>query len=112
MFAWLCRRVFGSGLLSQRGLASLEKLDDLARSGAAAWLLAQERARLAFLAAKEQYEARGSWSDLGTLFTQFIQLHSTNAVVASLLNEHAAERLLAAGQTCRQPEAPPLRKSA
>jgi hypothetical protein len=104
----ICRK----GLASQRGVSPLSQLDCLARSGSAAWLLAQERARLDFLAAKEAYNNSGAWRDFFKMLERLLQLNATNAIVSSLLNEHAIERLLAAGQDCRKAEPTPLRKSA
>ena len=47
---------------SRRGSLYLKDMENLARAGAAGWLLSQERARLDYLAAKEAYCNSGTWS--------------------------------------------------
>jgi hypothetical protein len=106
-------RIFRGGARSRRGVAPMHNLENLARSGTAAWLLAQERARLDFLAAKEAYCSQGSWLTFVRMLRQLLQLNCTNAVVQGLLNEHAVEQLL--GQQmrgCRDQEPVVLRKTA
>jgi hypothetical protein len=110
MFLWLWRRLFRRGFASQRDYLHLTTgLEDLVRSGVAGWLLAQEKARLDYLAAKDAYEQRGSGRELDLLLERLLQLQSTNAVIQALLNEHHLEQLL------REPEstelAAPVRKS-
>src|SRR5262249_52943066 len=113
MGLWVLRLLFRKGFASQRGLAGLGEAESLARSGAAAWLLAQQRARLDFLAAKEAYCEHGRWRDFAKMIERLLQLNATNALVQALLNEHALERLLAAtGPDCRGREPGPLRKTA
>ena len=112
MLLWALRFLFRRGFNSPRGLAGMGELEGLARSGTAAWLLTQEKARLEFLAAKEAFCDTGSWGAFARLLERLVQLQSVNAVVQSLLNEHAAERLVAAPKDCRPPEPAPLRKSA
>jgi hypothetical protein len=114
MVLWMLNRLFRRGLQSQRGVSSLGgELEGLARSGVAAWLLAQERARLEFLAAKEAYCTHSTWRTLGRVLTRLLALNATNAVVQALLNEHLAERLLVeAGRDCRKPAPSNLRNSA
>lgn len=112
MLLWILRLLFRRGFNSPRGLTVLGDLESLARSGTAAWLLAQERARLEFLAAKEAFCTTGSWGALGRLLERLIQLVSVNAVVGSLLNEHAAERLLSGAADCRADGPTALRRSA
>src|SRR5262245_60288447 len=113
MILWILRFLFRRGFNSQRGLTNLGEAENLARSGAAAWLLAQEKARLEFLAAKEAYCQTGSWGAFARLLERLLQLASTNAIVQSLLNEHAAEKLLTASAgDCRKSQALQLRKSA
>jgi hypothetical protein len=119
MLRWLFRRLFGErfkswflnhviltrGLESRRGFADVEKLEDVACQGTAAWLLTQEKARLHFVEAKEAYCRQRTWPAFELLLESLIKLQSTNALVQSLLNEHALERLL-------QQAAPSTRKSA
>jgi hypothetical protein len=114
MVLWMLNCLLRRGFQSQRGVSGLgSELENLARSGTAAWLLAQERARLEFLAAKEAYCESGSWRALGRLLTRLLALNSTNAVVQALLNEHLAERLLAeSGRDCRKQAPVSLRNSA
>jgi hypothetical protein len=91
----------------------MHNLDNLARSGTAAWLLAQERARLDFLAAKEAYCEQGTWLTFVRMLRQLLQLNSTNAVIHALLNEHTIEQLLAAqAKGCPGREVFALRKPA
>jgi hypothetical protein len=113
MFLWLLNRVFHGGARSRRGVAPMHNLENLARSGTAAWLLAQERARLDFLGAKEAYCAQGSWLTFVRMLRQLLQLNCTNAVINALLNEHAVEQILAAqARGCPGREAFALRKPA
>jgi hypothetical protein len=113
MLLWMLKHICRKGLASQRGVLGLGETENLARSGAAAWLLAQERARLEFLAAKEAYSQSGAVRDLAKVCERLLALNSTNAVVQSLLNEQAIERLLAAPKPdCRPQEPTPLRKTA
>jgi hypothetical protein len=113
MFLWLLNRVFRGGARSRRGVAPMHNLENLARSGCAAWLLAQERARLDFLAAKEAYCSQGSWLTFVRMLRQLLQLNCTNAVVQGLLNEHAIEQLLGEQiRGCSRREAVALRKTA
>ena len=62
MFNWLLDQLVRRGFDSRRSSLYLKEMDSLARSGAAAWLLAQERARLDYLAAKEAYCETGTWA--------------------------------------------------
>ena len=114
MVLWMLNCLLRRGFQSQRGVSGLGgELENLARSGTAAWLLAQERARLEFLAAKEAYCDTSSWRTLGHLLTRLLALNSTNAVVQALLNERAVERLLAEPVAdCRKQAAVVLRNSA
>jgi hypothetical protein len=110
MVRWLIKRIFRRGFHAQREALPLGALEELARGGTAAWLLAQERARLDYLAAQEDYTKSGSWAALGRLLVRLLRLSSTNALVQSLLNEHALERQL----TLARKETPsvPARRSA
>ncbi len=108
MLAWLLRRLLGErfkswflnhvvllrGLESRRGHADVGELEDVARHGTAAWLLAQEKARLQYVSAKEAYCEARTWAAFELMLECLIKLQSTNALVQSLLNEHALERLI------------------
>jgi hypothetical protein len=91
----LLKGVLRRGFQSRRGVLSLGPLESLARSGVASWLLAQEKARLEYLAAKEHYERARSWHALERVMERLLRLHSTNAVVGSLINEHTLEHMQA-----------------
>jgi hypothetical protein len=113
MVRWLLKRLFHRALTSQRAHLSLAGMEHLARLGDAGWLLAQERARLDFLAAKEAFCQGGSWAEFRRVLDTWLQLGCTNAVVQSLLNEQALERRLAAGgRDGPGRESPELRKRA
>jgi hypothetical protein len=113
MVLWVLRLLFRKGFASQRGVHGLGDVENLARAGTAAWLLAQERARLEFLAVKEAYADSGCWRDFAKMLEKLLQLNATNAIVQALLNEHAIERLQAAGPSdCRAKDPAPLRKTA
>jgi hypothetical protein len=91
---WLWQRLFRRGFASQRETIALGGgLDQFARSGVGTWLLAQEKARLDFLAAKEAYTQSSTRPSLDLLLERLLQLESTNAVVQALINEHTLERL-------------------
>jgi hypothetical protein len=109
MLAWLIRRVFRAGIRSKRGVIDLGEMGKLARSGPGVWILTQEKARLDYLAAKEEYE-RYKTRRLYKRFTdRLLQLQSTNAVITALINEHTLEQLLVQAPAA----APgPVRKSA
>jgi hypothetical protein len=92
---WFWKRLFRRGFASQREVIALEGgLDHLARSGVGTWLMAQEKARLDFLAAKEAYTQTGTAGSLDKLLERLLQLQATNAVVQALINEHTLERLV------------------
>jgi hypothetical protein len=65
----------------------------------ASWALAQEKARLEYLESKEQYQRQRSWRAFNRLMERLLQLHSTNAVITSLINEHLLEQMVAKEQT-------------
>jgi hypothetical protein len=88
-------RVLYRGFRSQRGILRLGELAELGRGGSSAWALTQEKARLEYLAAKEAYEKTPTWRAFRLAMEHLIQLHSTNAVVGSLLNEYLLEQLAA-----------------
>jgi hypothetical protein len=57
--------------------------------------MAQEKARLDYLAAKEKHVRAGSIASFDDLLERLLQLQSTNAIVQALLNEHQLERVVA-----------------
>jgi hypothetical protein len=71
------------------------EFEGLARSGTASWLMAQEKARLEYLRAKERFERLPSWHAFERVLERLLRLLSTNAVVQALINEHALEQLQA-----------------
>src|SRR5438876_8007482 len=85
-------------------IAHLGDLEALARSGPAAWLMAQEKARLDYLAARETYARTVCSDSFAIMQERLLQLQSTNAVVQALLNEHYLERLLTGEQAVRAGE--------
>jgi hypothetical protein len=90
----LWRRVFHQAMQSPHNIAHLGALEALARSGPAAWLMAQEKARLEYLAAKDSFARSGQNGAFDLLLERLLQLQSTNAVVQALLNEHYLERMI------------------
>jgi hypothetical protein len=90
----LWRRSFHRAFQSPHEIAHLGALESLARSGPAAWLMAQEKARLDYLAAKDSFAQTGRSDAFALLLERLLQLQSTSAVVQALLNEHHLERLL------------------
>jgi hypothetical protein len=112
MLHWLLNPFFRRGFASRRGRHYLRELDHLARSGAASWLLAQERARLEYLAAKEAYGTRRTWANLQCMLDRLLKLSSTNALVQSLLNEQAIERRIAEAQAASPGEQAAARRCA
>jgi hypothetical protein len=104
MIYWLLRRVLRRGFRSKRGILRLGELADLARADASAWFLMQEKARLEYLAAKEEYERSRTWRAFQRTLEELLQLQSTNAVIQSLINEHALEQLAAKSKRSTDPE--------
>src|SRR5205823_12085518 len=94
MLAWLMTRLSRAGVRSRRGKMQLGDLGRLARSGPAVWILTQEKARLNYLSAKEEYERRKSRRAYKRLTDRLLQLQSTNAIITSLINEHLLEQTL------------------
>jgi hypothetical protein len=84
------------GFQSFQQSMDLGSIESLARSGVGGWLLAQEKARLEFVAAREEFSRRNDMNSFQMLLARLLRLHSTNALVQALVNERAAERLLAA----------------
>ena len=95
MLTKLWHRLFGRRVVWQRSIVELGDLEALARTGLAGMLLAQEKARLDFTRAWEEFE-RSSCGVAGHRLEQCLaQLQATNAVVQSLLNELCLEQRLA-----------------
>jgi hypothetical protein len=90
----LWRRVFHRGCQVPYHVAHLGDLEALARSGPAAWLLAQEKVRLDYVGARETYTRTGGSNAFGRMQERLLELQSTSAIVQALLNEHYLERLL------------------
>jgi hypothetical protein len=115
MFYWLLQRVLHRGFRSRRGNIVLRNLDALAGNDAGAWAIAQESARLDYLAAKEEYERLHSWRSFQRAMERLLQLHSTNAVIQSLINERLLVHLATStspGDRGGSPEASAMRMSA
>jgi hypothetical protein len=98
MLQWLLRRFVRRPIVWQRSIVELRELEALARTGLAGMLLAQEKARLGFVSARETHQLNPSVASTERLHESLMQLQATNAVVQSLLNEQQLERLLAAEQ--------------
>jgi hypothetical protein len=95
MFRWFWRQLLRRRCVTPRSLEELGSgLEALARSGAGGWLLAQERARLEFIAARERFVRQGSEDALQAMLLRLYHLESTNAVVQSLLNEQRLEEMV------------------
>jgi hypothetical protein len=95
MFRWFWRRLLRRRCVTPRSLEELGSgLEVLARSGAGGWLLAQERARLEFIAARERFAQCGSEDALQAMLLRLYHLESTNAVVQALINEQRLEEML------------------
>jgi len=92
----LWHRLFGRQVVWQRSIVELGDLDALARTGLAGMLLAQEKSRLEFTRAWEDFERSSSQSARNRVDGCLARLQATNAVVQSLLNEHSLEQRLAA----------------
>lgn len=108
MFKRLWRRVFGRAGLEPPIVVHLEELEALARSGPAAWLLAQEKARLDFLAA--QADAKKGDERAGErLLQKLLELQATTALIQSLVNEYRLEAMIAETPTV-EAEASPARR--
>jgi hypothetical protein len=97
MFRWFWRQLLRRRCVTPRSLEELGSgLEALARTGAGGWLLAQERARLEFIAARERFVRQGSEDALQAMLLRLYHLESTNAVVQSLLNEQRLEAMVVA----------------
>ena len=95
MFYRLLERILRRGMRSQKGVLGLGQMENLARSGMACWVLAQEKARLDYLDAKETYQKRPTWGAFENMMERLLQLQSTNALVQSLMNEYLLNQMLA-----------------
>jgi len=94
MVAWLIRHLFRAGLRSKRGVIDLGEMGKLARSDPGVWSLTQEKARLEYLAAKEEYERFQTWRAYKRFLDRLLQLQSTNAIITALINERTLEDML------------------
>jgi hypothetical protein len=101
MLAWLMRRLFRAGIRSKRGVIDLGEMGKLARSGPGVWILTQEKARLQYLAAKEEYERFRSRRGYKRFMDRLLQLQSTNAIITALINEHQLEQMVKTSPGCR-----------
>jgi hypothetical protein len=94
MWAWFRKRLSRAGIQSKRAPIPIGDMGRFVRSGPAAWILMQEKARLHYLAAKEEYERCKTRRTYKRLTDRLLQLQSTNAIITSLLNEHLLEQLI------------------
>jgi hypothetical protein len=94
MLYWLFERVLRRAFKSRKDVLVLDELESLARAGTAGWLMAQEQARLRYLAAMEKYQELPHWGAFEVMMKRLLELQSTSAVVQSLLNEHFLNQLL------------------
>jgi hypothetical protein len=109
MLRQLWHRLFRRSIEWERSLVPLGDLEILTRSNLAGLLLAQEKARLDFLSAQEEYRGHRTVAHFETLQQRLLHLQATNALVQSLLNEQRLEQLL---KTKHPPEfAPAVGKS-
>lgn len=98
MLRRLWHRFFGRRVVWERSLVELGDLETLARSGLAGMLMAQEKARLDFLRAREKFAHHADRTSQAHMENRLAHLQATNAVVQSLLNEQHLEQRLAAEQ--------------
>jgi hypothetical protein len=89
-------RLFRKPVVWQRSIVELRELGELARTGLSGLLLAQEKARLDFVRAREMHQRNPSRFHHDRMTESLLQLQGTNAVVQSLLNERELEERLAA----------------
>ena len=95
MLRWLWRRLSHRPVVWQRSIVEVRDLETLARTGLAGMLLAQEKARLDFVSAREACECNQGPGAMDRVQESLVHLQTTNAVVQALLNEHQIEQLLA-----------------
>jgi hypothetical protein len=95
MMYWLLERVLRRGFRSRKGSLKLGQLENLARSGTGVWAMTQEKARQDYLEAKETFDQTRSWRAFEAMMERLLQLHSTNAIIQALINEHLLHQLLA-----------------
>jgi hypothetical protein len=94
MLAWIARQLFRAGVRSKRRRIDLGEMGKLGRGDPAVWILTQERSRLEYLAAKEEYERSRSRRAYKHFADRLLQLQSTNAIITALINEHTLEHIL------------------
>ena len=98
MLAWLVRRLFRAGVRSKRRRIDLGEMGKLGRGDPGVWILTQERARLEYVAAKEQYERSRTRRAYKHFADRLLQLQSTNAIITALINEHTLDQMLLQAQ--------------
>jgi hypothetical protein len=91
------RLIFKRGFQSQPQVLIVGDWEKLSGSSARDWLLAQEKARLEYVARKELYTKRPEPYELARLLEALLALQSTNAMVQSLINEVTLEKMVARG---------------
>jgi hypothetical protein len=94
MLYWLFQKILSHGFRSRKGVLGLGDLESIARAGTASWLLTQEKARQGYLRAKAVFDQERSWEAFEIMTERLLQLHSTNAIIQALLNEHLLNNLL------------------
>jgi hypothetical protein len=94
MIYWLLEKILLRGFRSRKGVLGLGDLHSIARAGTAAWVLTQEKARQDYLSAKEGFDQNTSWASFELMMESLLQLHSTNAIIQALINEHLLHNLL------------------
>src|SRR5437660_1227115 len=102
MFRRFLRRFFSRSVVWQRSIVELTDLEALCRTSLAGMLLAQEKARLDFLGAREENLRRPSRASADHMHQRLAHLQATNALVQSCLNEHSLEQRLAAEAPVRE----------
>jgi hypothetical protein len=94
MLRRLWHRIFSRPVVWERSLVELSGLEQLARAGIAGMLLAQEKARLDFIKAREAHARNPNSDSRHHMDSRLAHLQATNAVVQSLLNEQQLEQRL------------------
>jgi hypothetical protein len=94
MLYWLFQKILSHGFRSRKGVLSLGDTENIARSGTASWVLTQEKARQDYLRAKAGFDQTRSWESFEVMMEYLLALHSTNAIIQALMNEHLLNNLL------------------
>jgi hypothetical protein len=95
--------MFRAGVRSKRRRIDLGEMGKLGRGDPAVWILTQERARLEYLAAKEQYEHSRTRRAYKHFADRLLHLQSTNAIITALINEHTLDQMLHQAQANSAP---------